>query len=197
MIIRKIRKIAKLQQAEKLSVAEKLAMRSALLDFVRTTPGVRNQPTGRLISLRGLINNLRETKFMPIALIIALFIAVSGGTSLAAENSVPGDLLYPVKISVNEKIRSAVNFSDESKVEWEIDKVARRLEEAEKLKVKNRLDVTISETVKNDISIQTKTASQLAEKFQDSEKSFSANSRLEAVLRGHAQILLALSEKAQ
>ena len=131
---------------------------------------------------------------MPVALFITLLIVISGGTSLAAERALPGDLLYPVKISVNENIRSAISLSNESKVDWEIDKVERRLEEIEKLKIKDQFTAASSLEAKMKVDAQIASAARSANKFEESEKSAAANSRLEAILKGHAQVLLILSE---
>src|SRR3989344_3515573 len=74
-----------------------------------------------------------------VGLIIALVIAVSGGVSVAAETSVPGDALYSIKTSVNEKVRSALATSAEAEAEWEARLAERRLEEAAKLEARGDL----------------------------------------------------------
>ena len=38
-------------------------------------------------------------------------IAVAGGMSVAAKNSLPGDMLYSMKISVNEDVLRSLTFS--------------------------------------------------------------------------------------
>lgn len=47
-----------------------------------------------------------------------------------AENSVPGDILYPVKVSVTEEIRSSLSFNTYEKVNWETTRMERRISEA-------------------------------------------------------------------
>src|SRR3989338_6446139 len=105
-----------------LSSLEREEMRGDLEQFISEHP-VRNTGAARLIrqgrskfsiptimelfSLKSLIHNLKP---MTIALIIALLIG--GGTSFAAEGAVPGDVLYPVKVNINEEIRGVVAFSD-------------------------------------------------------------------------------------
>ena len=37
-------------------------------------------------------------------LILIIILIIGGGASFAAEQAVPGNLLYPVKISINEKV---------------------------------------------------------------------------------------------
>lgn len=74
-----------------------------------------------------------------MGLIIALVIAVSGGVSVAAETSVPGDMLYSVKTSVNEQVRGMIATSAEAEAEWEVRLAERRLEEAAKLDARGDL----------------------------------------------------------
>lgn len=72
----------------------------------------------------------------------ALLVVAAGGvwTSLAAEKSLPGDVLYPVKLSVNEKMKGGFAFSNEAKVRFESERIERRLEEAETLLAQDELD---------------------------------------------------------
>jgi hypothetical protein len=76
------------------------------------------------------------------ALVAACLIVVLGGGSLsyAAENTLPGDLLYPMKVSFNEEVIGAMKFTPEAKIVWQGKRVERRLSEIEALKGKNRLD---------------------------------------------------------
>jgi hypothetical protein len=77
---------------------------------------------------------------MPV-LAAMMIIAVSGGTvSFAATGSLPGDLLYPVKVGINEEIVSMFSLGEESKLEWEIERSSRRLTEAGRLESEGTLD---------------------------------------------------------
>ncbi len=69
---------------------------------------------------------------MPLALLLLLI--VGGGTGVIAENALPGDVLYPVKIHVNENIESTLAFTPKSNAEVAIKQATKRLEEVEKLK---------------------------------------------------------------
>lgn len=71
---------------------------------------------------------------------LAIIAATGGGIALTAESSVPGDLLYPVKIHVNESVRGGLAFSSEADAKVEADRSERRLEEAEKLAVEGKLN---------------------------------------------------------
>lgn len=57
----------------------------------------------------------------------------------AAEQTLPGDVLYPVKVSFNEEVRSSITFSPYEKVEWETTRLERRLAEARLLASEGKL----------------------------------------------------------
>ncbi|HUQ30407.1 MAG TPA: DUF5667 domain-containing protein [Candidatus Paceibacterota bacterium] len=74
------------------------------------------------------------------ALLIAAL--MGGGTSFAAENALPGDTLYPVKVHVNESVREALALSHEGKAHVEGDLAARRLDEIQQLLASGKLSST-------------------------------------------------------
>lgn len=82
------------------------------------------------------------------AIIAALIIALlGGGTSIAANNSLPGDFLYPVKVDVNEKVAGAFQFSPEAKANWEAKLAEVRLDEAAKLAADSKLSADLKDAV--------------------------------------------------
>ncbi len=58
---------------------------------------------------------------------------------LVAERSVPGDTLYPIKVSFNEELRSTFTGSGYEKVEWETERLSRRIAEARLLASEGKL----------------------------------------------------------
>ncbi len=52
------------------------------------------------------------------------------GVPFIAERSMPGDVLYPVKVQFNEELRSSLSLSPYAKVAWETERLERRLAEA-------------------------------------------------------------------
>ena len=92
------------QNSPRLRDEEKSRMRHQLRAFMALHP-VREVGYFRLLIQKSNITGKILIKDMTIALIIAL--VLGGGTSFAAEGSLPGDLLYPVKIGVNEEFRRA------------------------------------------------------------------------------------------
>jgi len=71
---------------------------------------------------------------------LLLIIALGAGTAFASEYALPGGLLYPIKINVNEPARGAIKILPEEKIEWEAKKAERRIEEAVILKSHEELN---------------------------------------------------------
>lgn len=58
----------------------------------------------------------------------------------SAEESLPGDILYKVKVSFSEPVRDLLSWTPEGQAEWESAKAIRRLDEAADLALKGKLD---------------------------------------------------------
>ncbi len=86
---------------------------------------------------------LLHHKMLASAFVIILLVSATGGTSIAARYSVPGDILYPVKINLNEKVETFTAVSPEAKATVEAQHIDERLLEAEKLSTANKLNETI------------------------------------------------------
>lgn len=69
---------------------------------------------------------------MPIVLAIILVLGISGGTVAAAQNDLPDESLFPIKLW-SERVAEAVTFNPERKVELSEQFAARRAEEIEAL----------------------------------------------------------------
>jgi hypothetical protein len=64
-----------------------------------------------------------------------------------AERAVPGDVLYAVKVQFNEEVRSTLTFDTYQKVEWETERLNRRIAEARLLASEGRLTVAVEAEV--------------------------------------------------
>ncbi len=117
-----------------LSVSEKRALEARVTSFMEyhplplTTPrpslNPRSVDPGFFVTvparyLRGLVG--------------AFALTIIVGVPLLAEQTVPGDILYPVKVQVTEEIRSSLNRGSYEKVVWETTRLERRLSEARQL----------------------------------------------------------------
>jgi hypothetical protein len=139
-------------------------------------------------------------KPMPIVLVLALLFG-GGGTALAAQNALPGDTLYPVKVGITEKIEGAFAVSDEARASFETSLADRRLAEAEALAARGTLsDATAGELAMN-VKTETENASShiAAVNAKDPGAAAVAETRLAAVISTHADILsrVAASSKAE
>lgn len=77
---------------------------------------------------------------MPIVAIgLIAAVVLGGGTSLVASQALPGDMLYGVKLGVNENIEGAFALSDEARADWNIKAAERRLNEAAQVAAKGEL----------------------------------------------------------
>lgn len=127
---------------------------------------------------------------MNIAIIIVLLLAGSG--SIAAENAVPGDFLYPVKVTVNEEVRGALSVSSKAKAEWNARLVERRLEEAEKLAAEARLDAELQAGLQSRLAAHFSSFDEQTEVLTaqgNASAAAEAHAALEAGLAAHADAL--------
>ena len=141
-------------------------------------------------------NSFMSARFVPATLILVLILA--GGVSMAAEGALPNELLYGVKVNVNEEVRSVLSFSVQSKARWESERAIRRLEEAEKLE--SRHDLSQETALKIEANFQ-KHSSKVLDKIEKLETKESLKSAAEissgheSSLRAHSKILEKLSAK--
>lgn len=129
---------------------------------------------------------------------VAVLLVGSTGVSFAAENTLPGDILYPVKIHVTEEVRSALTVGSTAKVKWEKDRVVKRVVETEKL-IKNK---ALTPERKKEAEAAIKQQIQNFSDVANSEKLnpvavIDATSDLEPTLKAHQEVLLALSSDTQ
>ena len=85
-----------------------------------------------------------------VALFSAVLIAFSTGGGVlayAAEEALPGDALYPVKVSLSEPAIALFHRTPQAKARWAEKKLERRLREAEKLALRASVDPEIEETI--------------------------------------------------
>lgn len=85
-------------------------------------------------------------RIRPMPTMAAVMIVVlTSGTAFAAENALPGDVLYNIKVSVNEPVLGAFAVSTEAKASWAIERAERRIEEAASLALSGTLDAKTGE----------------------------------------------------
>jgi Domain of unknown function (DUF5667) len=128
-----LKQLQKTKENVRLDQARKDDVRARLVQFMDANPVKKKN---------SFASFFYSFKMIPVAVFVLLLVLVLGGTSFAAESALPGDFLYPVKVQVNEKIRTAFTVSPEAKTEWASEQAERRLAEAEALAAQNRLDAS-------------------------------------------------------
>jgi len=199
--------IIKAIKSIKLKEDEKSIMLANLLEEVppsyEENQNATNSTTSRLYYYYQSIKNnyflINKNKFVPIFAMV-LIVVLTGGTSAFAEKAVPGDLLYKIKVSINEPVTGIFSsLSKEEETEWKERLVERRLEEAQKLISKNNFKKTTRIELENQIKGQidefTINVNELALEKNKSTNSSDLNIRLQASLSAHENILKKLSEK--
>ncbi len=131
-------KLQKLKKGINLSEERKDNILSDMLRKIDAGAALRGREAERRIS-KGSISIINIFKKMPVFAAILVAALLGGGTSFAAQGTLPGDLLYPVKVGFNERITEAVQFTPQGKAAVESQIAATRLDEAAQLASQNKL----------------------------------------------------------
>ena len=196
---RSLKKIFGELKSERLTAAERGTMRLGLLQLVRkATPERQLQEESMRPKLSFLQLMTRRLTSMP-AIIIAIIVALSGGVSVAAQNSLPGDALYPIKVEVNERVMTRLAFSVEASAEVEARLAERRVEEAEKLAASGKLKADVAAKLSERFDERAEKVNALIDRLEaDGKTEAAANvtAMLESTLKVHNAILERLEAKA-
>ncbi len=135
---------------------------------------------------------------MPIGILIALvLLGGGGGASIAAQSSLPGDALYPVKVGINEKVAGAFKFSDEARAAWDSNLAGVRLDEAAKLALENKLGADWETKLGTAFKLHADSAEARIEKIKNSGNVKAAATlagELEAKLRVRSEVLARIKD---
>jgi hypothetical protein len=130
----------------------------------------------------------------PLAVVLVVF--AGAGTAAAAQGSLPGDALYPVKVSVNEAVEVALATTPVAKAQVQAKLAQRRVEEAEVLAAQGTLTPDTSEQLAANFETHAQAAAELtddvAEVDPDTGASLEAN--LDSSLAAHSAILATLGQ---
>jgi hypothetical protein len=123
-------------------------------------------------------------------------VLVVSGMSYAAEHSLPGDGLYPIKVEVNERMRSWTAFSKEAEAEWNIVRTTRRLEEVEQLVASGSFSKDLQVEVNSRLEKNADEANETIAHLKKERITIAADTsaRLESALRVHERALLQVAE---
>lgn len=128
-----------------------------------------------------------------------LVVILSGGTAFASKGSLPGHLLYPLKVNVVEPAQGALIFSPLAKVEYESSLAERRLTEAETLASMGELDEPKEEEINallenHTIAFNEGVNNLRQNKDTDNDKNDEIVTNFQATMNAHARILNSLTK---
>ncbi len=112
---------------------------------------------------------------------------------MLAERSMPGDILYSVKVGFNEEVRSSIARSPYQRIEWETERINRRLVEAQVLAREGRLTEEREERVAEAVRTHSNSARASIERLraENEDDAAMAEIALSALFDVHAAVLLA------
>ncbi len=177
---------------------------AAYAHFHTAGEGVRAGVEGRSIERvpqgASLFRRIYNTTLKPMNALIIIALVLSGGTSFAAAGSVPGDLLYPVKVEVNENVKSAFAITTSAEAALQAELAKERLEEAETLALRGELGADASAQLATHLKEHVDAAlaySSEAEAAGDLETAASVRAELAGTLSTYASILVRLSGEVE
>jgi hypothetical protein len=135
----------------RMSDAEKSAMRARLLAAMSGVPRRQRSPYQWMVAPRSFA-----------VLGLAALLIISTGTAYAAEGSLPGAPLYPVKVHVMEPLAVALASGPAAKAQVHADLAVRRVQEAETLAAKGALTAQAAQEISDNYNVHAEAAIVLA-----------------------------------
>ena len=198
----KTKRIIDALRKEGLTHEEHSAMKAHIFKYVASHP-VNVSRADYIVEyisafLDGARNILSFGNYSRVALACVLIIfIIGGGTAYASEASLPGDLLYAIKILVREPIEGALAISETSQADWKIELVSRRLTEAETLAARGAISVEESSIVQSRIQEYTESLDDaiatIAKKVDSEPMVAEIQSNFEGSLKVHEEALASLT----
>lgn len=161
----------------RLTPAEKASIRSELSHFIGAHAAPQSFSYPHTISY--FVSYIGRPQVYA-ALGLLFVVGGSASASVLAQGALPGDLLYGMKVQINEQVESALALSEEAKIAVDTSQATRRLDEVQALKESGRLTSEIQTTLqtrfsekmeavdKNLIAVAARGDASAATKLQDS-----------------------------
>lgn len=131
-----------------------------------------------------------------VAVVLALTVT-SSSIIFASEESVPGDALYNLKVSVTEEAIDRLAVTEEAKAKWRAERAERRLSEAVQLAAEDRLESNVSAYLAHEFDEHADAASAIAAKLEqegDHDAALEIETELESRLDAHSTLLAIAAE---
>ncbi len=150
-----IKRLFSTAKESSLSHIEKLEGSIAFRDFMDNNPHPKAIVSPYIKNLFvSTFTFIQQKRLVYVTAIFFLILGSVAGTAYAAQNSLPGDLLYPIKINVNEKVESLVAVGPEQKALVAVKHVISRIKETEQLADENRLNQKTEESLNDNLVAQ-------------------------------------------
>ncbi len=130
-----ISNISKKIQTLKMAEATKSRIRGAIFEHLKANP----LPTNRVVSTPSPYFSFFTKRRVVFSSALVLVIFLTSGMAAAAEYSLPGEILYPIKAKLTEPILTQVAVRTKHADEWYLTQAQRRLDEAATLLAKKKL----------------------------------------------------------
>lgn len=172
----------------RMTPAEKAAMKASV--FGAPAPvSLAPQPSAYF----GAFSFMHTRVLVPAFTFVLVFGGV--GTAAAAQGTLPGDILYPVKISINEAVEVALATSPVARAEVSAKLAERRVEEAEALAAQGKLDAAVGEELAANFEAHVESADEHTTEVeaQDPSAAASLRAKLDSSLLAHGEILATLT----
>ncbi len=171
----------------KLQAVEKRELRERLVSYMEYHPMSEGKKGSRASDVPVISDPFRVISvpfakfFRTGAILAAGFILI---LPIVAERAVPGDSLYAIKVQFNEELRSSLTFGSYQKVEWETQRLNRRIAEARLLASEGRLTEEVEAEVADAVREHTASAKREIEvlRGEDADEATMASISLDATL---------------
>jgi hypothetical protein len=127
-----------------------------------------------------------------------ILVLSGGGVAFASQESLPGNILYPIKVSIVEPINSALKFKVEDKAKYESKLATTRMIEAETLAYQGKLDTEKEAQINTLLATHTSSLDKAInelEQGQSNEKAYEIASNFKAEMSAHAKVLDIINEQ--
>ncbi|PSO45517.1 MAG: hypothetical protein BRC22_00815, partial [Parcubacteria group bacterium QH_9_35_7] len=188
----------------KLKKKEKEQGKDEIVEYMQDNPvrieGSFRQYNWKRQPLAKFFHLFLTKKAMTASIVAAAMVLIGGGTSVAAQDAMPGDTLYPVKTNVNEEVVSALQLSSKAKAEYESKLADRRLEEVSQLAAEGRLSSEAATEAREEFEESANTTiSSTQELKQEGNETAAANvnASFNSSIETHTSVLSGLGLKAK
>lgn len=184
----------KFAKSSSLSHNERISMRNVLKSVIAEHP---IRPRIERSYARTVLSFFDTHSLRPVSYALVFVLVLGVGTSYAAEQALPGDPLYAVKVNFTEPLQGVLAVSPVAKAEWNTELVSRRLEEAALLAAKGTLNGETRAAIESQVIRKAEAVAHNADEIRSrgdgGAAAVAVESQLEASLVGHERVLTGLS----